>query len=357
MAVVFIDGMDLVSASIAHQRYDWDNGIASASLTRVQDSLNPTSITQAWCLAVNALGFFARDFPAVSAGVLGIGFKPQNPNNTGSATILAFRDTNNSNVVAIVGAPSTTGAGSNVRLTLHISAASQVSFGAISSGIWHRLELVASIGDSNTAQIQVYVSGLLVLSYVSTVSSTFVRAGFGSPIGGLFRCDDFYILNSTTPGPTSALGSTYMVRTLVPTADTSVSQWSALSAGTALWSHVQEFGLTGYDADTTYIHTSTVSNKAVVEVQDYSQLSGWANSSSETPVAVQVTLAARAPSGAANLRTLLVNNSAASALGATSACSTTTYLYHTTPHNVDTSGASWTLAVISGFQIGVEYVS
>ena len=188
-------------------------------------------------------------------------------------------------------------------------------------------------------------------------STTIARAFMQGHSGQGNQFDDFYVLNSATPGPISALGSTYLIRTLVPSAN-AVSTWTVVGTGiTSLWSAVASIGFQGVDAETTYFHTSSVSATAEFDLQSYTEISGWAASSSEVPVVVQPVAWAFAPSGAANIRVRIINNSGASAVGNVSAVSTATYSPYIHPFNVDPDGASWTLAAFDTLQIGLEFVS
>lgn len=359
MGLVYCDGMDLAGSAQITARYDFTEN-ADGTYAKVQDSLNPTSVTQAWCYQISAAGTNSQtrlfaDFPSASAAWLGIGANVISVlAASASATILAVRGSNNSAVAALLVIGSTAASVAHFGLNLNISGTSGASTTVtFSTGTWHRIELAVSLGRTGTGVVQAYVSGLLVLSFTGTVCNQMTRGYYGT--GNTTRFDDFYICTSLTSGPLSVIGSTFLVRTLLPISDATVS-WNVFGA-TCHVSAIASYGSAGHDSDTTYVHTSALSAVDLFELTDYSQLSGWAASTSEYPVAALLVGAVRYTSTAASVRMKLVQASGGASVTGTTSAASTAYMYHRFALNSDPGGASWTLAVLSGLQAAVDYVS
>lgn len=134
----------------------------------------------------------------------------------------------------------------------------------ISLGTWYFIELVITLATGATGSIELFINGVSSASasaIATSASGTTVaqlrlqpRQGGGT----YFDIDDIYVLDGTSPGPTTRLGDV-RVGASIPHADTTSADL-AKSTGTDGYALIDEIGP---DGDTSYLSSDTVGHRSL----------------------------------------------------------------------------------------------
>jgi len=324
MAIIFMDGFDLYSATVPVSRR-WSGGGLVAGRFGGQ-ALSTTTGNQSLTLgsfnSTLAVGF-AWNRSSFQAKTLIFSF-----NNS----LSGFQQTMCSISIEISGAvtwdgPSGSGA-----------TASSVP-GLIATNTWHYYE-VELTRSTTTGTIKVYLDGVQIISKTNVNTGTTdidylsLQGGNGN-VGVSF--DDMYCVNVAT-----RLGEC-RIDTLRPTADTATKGWTP-NSGTTNFSRVSE---ETSDGDTTFNSATVVGTKDLFAIADLPV-------TPTTIFAVQPVLVARKDNTALSQLCVDVVSGSATVQGAVNSL-TSTYSYHVDTLVADpNTGAAWTATAVNALQLGYE---
>lgn len=267
MAILLIDGFDVyngVQTNIGLQA-SW-NCVNTGSITLPAGRFGGQAVQPAFYPAISGTSpSLYKTFTGASTCTYGFALYTEVLNSEWSGTSawhVALRS-GTSNYVNILFNPI-----AGITVKRDTTELGSTSPGLFTSDNWYYIEVENVISDT-VGRVTVYVNGVSVLnltnqdtktSTAATVDNIIIQGGTGyNIIGGNYRYDDFYLIDTGTK-----LGES-RVETLYPNADTATTDWTPLS-GTDNYAMVDEAQC---DGDVSYVYASA----AATDNYDFANLS------------------------------------------------------------------------------------
>lgn len=349
MALIFMDGFDLY-----HARADWVGSDISTPNTTIESEWAPATGRDGSGKSISATGTSGTQLitmPAAAARgttlFISFSFYPRNDGVPDDVTLLGLRcnTTGAANLLSV----GITG-NNDLYLTPHSGAVTYATV-PLMGRVWNFVELQVTLGtNGTTGSFELRINGITAASasgidtFLDTASELSIIRWTADRMG--YEIDDLVIFTNAGAAPNTWLGDA-TIRTLLPTADGAVVDWTA-NTGTD-WQAVDD--PTSPDDDTTYIASSTVSQKSRFAMADLPNAIA-------TIHGVQLRYDAKKTNVGARTMRGYIRSSATEGNGTTIGLATTYAwqrggFFATDPNG----GIAWTKAAVDAMEVGVEVVS
>lgn len=335
MALLLVEGWDEYATDDEVVQAGW-NG----STTSIVSSASPARTGRSLRLSLNG-DPCTKALDATSSATVVVGFAVYIAGSTGTQDLLRLQDAGTEQInMEWAGTELTVKRGTTTLLT--------TSGLGLTGSTWYYVELVATINNS-TGSVEIFVDGISRGSAtgIDTQQTANAQITEISLIGASIIIpyfDDLYVLDNSGSNNTSRLGP-IAVETVFPNADGTTNNWTPQGAGSN-YVEVDDNG-PGADDDTTYVSSSTASDK---DLYGFAALTG----SIGTIHGVAVSARVRAEdAGFRTLRTVARSSateveSASKGLGVS--YKAISHIYETDPNG----GGAWTESSVNAAEFGIK---
>lgn len=332
MAVIFMDGFDhtngLESTSFT-PKWDYTNNGTSNSIDPSYSRLG----TGNGYLLSNTYGALEKQLSPLSVASVGLAF---NQNSTQNCGLVRFSGSGTTTAHLNI-------SGGNLVLYNSGNGVVETYVAEIPINTWNHIEFIIYSINSSTGRCIVKLNGATVIdkSNMNTGSNSISALTLGGTTStwthtNITKYDDVYVTDTNT-----GLGDC-RIETIYPTADSSV-QWTPLTPSTN-YDEVDDPGTV--DGDTTYVETSTATNKDLYTLSNITTTSG-------SVYTVQSNVYARKTDAGSRAMHSILKYGGTESSGSSISLGDT-YVVYSDVFNAPPGGGSWDITKVNGLEAGFE---